>query len=161
MGPLFSFAPTTKFIVYRQPQQASAMALRLVSLNDFRLPDHPDARLQLDRQPLCIADVEASPDSTDASELTAAIGIATVLYNWCPDALSAFLDLDAWFSFTWSLAVQQGEADETNIEIGRVGNQITVVPLTKMAMTGHLCLRTTYPWRAKIEERGYQTPRRV
>jgi hypothetical protein len=156
MGPLFSFAPTTKFIVYRQRQQASAMALRIVSLNDFRLPDHPDARLQLDRQPLCIADVEASPDNTDASELTAAIGIATVLYYWCPDALSAFLDLDAWFSFTWSLAIQQGEANETNIEIGRVGNQITFGTLDKDGNDWTLML--TYNISMEGQDRGAWIP---
>jgi hypothetical protein len=132
IDPLLSFAPTIKFLVPCHPQpQASAMALKKVTLDDFRLPDHPDARLQLDRQPLGVVDVEAFTESTDASELTAAIGIATILYNWCPDTLSAFLDLDAWFSFTWSLAIQQGEADETNIEIGRVGNQITFGTLDK------------------------------
>jgi hypothetical protein len=63
--------------------------------------------------------------------LTTAIGIATTLYNWCPDVLAAFLDLDAWFSFTWSVAIQQGSPDETNIEIGRVGNQVTFGTLDK------------------------------
>jgi hypothetical protein len=132
MDPLLSFAPTTKLLDCRHPQhQASAMALEKLTLDKFRLPDHPDAPLHLNRLPLCVVDVEAFSETTEAHDLTAAIGIATVLYNWCPDALSAFLDLDAWFSFTWSLAIQQGEADETNIEIGRVGNQITFGTLDK------------------------------
>lgn len=107
------------------------MALKKVLLGRFRLPGHADATLHLDGAPLCVADIEAFTENTDSSELTAAIGIATVLYNWCPDALAAFLDLDAWFSFTWSLAVKQGEEDETNIEIGRIGNQLTFGALDK------------------------------
>jgi len=103
----------------------------LERLDDFRLPDHPDAALHVDRLPLSVVDIETFTDNADSSNLTAAVGIATVLYNWCPDALVAFLDLDAWFSFTWSLAIQQGEPDETNIEIGRVGNQITFGTLDK------------------------------
>jgi hypothetical protein len=107
------------------------MVLHKVKLDNFRLPDHADATLQLDSAPLCVADIEAFTENTDNSKLTAAIGIATILYNWCPDALAAFLDMDAWFSFTWSLTIQQGEADETNIEIGRVGNQVTFGALDK------------------------------
>lgn len=100
-------------------------------LDEFRLPDHQDAQLQLDGQPLSIVNADQLNDDTDTSNISPAIGIATVLYKWCPDALAAFLDLDAWFSFTWSLALQQGEPDETNIEIGRVGNQITFGTLDK------------------------------
>ena len=100
----------------------------LTPLQDFRLPDHADAQLQLNGQPLSVVDADQLSDHADISP---AIGIATVLYKWCPDALAAFLDLDAWFSFTWSLALQQGEPDEKNIEIGRVGNQITFGTLDK------------------------------
>lgn len=132
------------------------MAFAKVALDDFRLPDHPDAPLHLDRQPLCIADIEAFCESTKANDLTAAIGIATILYNWCPDALSAFLDLDAWFSFTWSLAIQQGEADETNIEIGRVGNQITFGTLDKDGNDWTLML--TYNISIEGSDRGAWIP---
>ncbi|KAH7088956.1 hypothetical protein FB567DRAFT_321500 [Paraphoma chrysanthemicola] len=100
-------------------------------LGEFRLPDHSDAALNLDRSPLSIVGIKDFHDNTDTTDLTTAIGIATVLYNWCPDALAAFLDLDAWFSFTWTLAIHQGSPDETNIEIGRVGNQITFGSLDK------------------------------
>lgn len=110
---------------------APTMTFKLIQLDKYRLPDHPQAALQLDRSPLAIVDCEGFTEDTDASELTAAVGIATILYNWCPDALAAFLDLDAWFSLTWSLSIQQGEDDETNIEIGRVGNQITFGSLDK------------------------------
>jgi hypothetical protein len=107
------------------------MSHNLVSLEDFRLSNHPESKLQLDRSPLSVFNTEDLTKDDEISDLSAAIGIATVLYNWCPDSLAAFLDLDAWFSFTWSLAIQQGETDETNIEIGRVGNQITFGTLDK------------------------------
>jgi hypothetical protein len=107
------------------------MSSNLTLLEGFRLPDHPESRLQLDRSPLSVVDTENFTKDDDRGNLSAAIGIATVLYHWCPDSLAAFLDLDAWFSFTWSLAIQQGEPDGTNIEIGRVGNQITFGTLDK------------------------------
>jgi hypothetical protein len=103
----------------------------LQTLDDFRLLDYPDACLRLDGSALSVVKREPLTVVEDATNLTPAIGIATVLYNWCPDALAAFLDLDAWFSFTWSLAIQLGEPDETKIEIGRVGNQITFGTLDK------------------------------
>ncbi|KAH7068957.1 hypothetical protein BKA63DRAFT_536234 [Paraphoma chrysanthemicola] len=107
------------------------MRVPLKPLGEFRLPDHSDAGLNLDRSPLATVDIKTFTDNTNTADLTAALGIATVLYSWCPNALAAFLDLDAWFSFTWTLAIQQGEPDETNIEIGRVGNQITFGSLDK------------------------------
>jgi hypothetical protein len=103
----------------------------LILLEGFRLPDYPGSELQLDRSPLSVVDTENFTKDDETSNLSAAVGIATVLYNWCPESLTAFLDLDAWFSFTWSLAIQQGESDETNVEIGRVGNQITFGTLDK------------------------------
>jgi hypothetical protein len=39
--------------------------------------------------------------------------------------LAAFLDLDAWFSLTWTLSIAEGTPDGSKIEIGRIGNQIT------------------------------------
>jgi hypothetical protein len=104
---------------------ATIMTFKVIQLDKYRLPDHPQAPLHLDRSPLVIVDCKCFTENNDASGLTAAVGIATVLYTWCPDALAAFLDLDAWFSLTWSLSIQQGEDYETNIEIGRIGNQIT------------------------------------
>ncbi|KAH5177872.1 MYND-type zinc finger protein samB [Parastagonospora nodorum] len=132
------------------------MALKKVLLDNFRLPGHADAVLHLDGAPLCVADIEAFDKNTDSSELTAAIGIATVLHNWCPDALAAFLDLDAWFSFTWSLAIQQGEADETNIEIGRIGNQLTFGTLDKDGDNWTLML--TYNISLEGPDRGAWVP---
>jgi hypothetical protein len=107
------------------------MATGVILLDSFRLPDYPNAQLSLDRASLSIVDGKECAEDVEIKDLTAAVGIATVLYNWCPDALAAFIDLDAWFSFTWTLAIQQGESDEMNIEIGRVGNQITFGTLDK------------------------------
>jgi hypothetical protein len=97
---------------------------QFVDLSHTRIPGFPGAPIHLDRAPLkLIDDVDADFDGeTDTSNLTVAIGITTVLFRWCPDALYAFLDIDAWFSFTWTLTIQ----DEMKIEIGRVENQITM-----------------------------------
>jgi hypothetical protein len=100
------------------------MGTKFVTLNDTRIPGFPDAPLHLDRAPIQIVDDADAKfnENTDTSNLTTAIGITTVLYRWCPSALHAFLDIDAWFSFTWTLTIQ----DEMKIEIGRVENQITI-----------------------------------
>jgi hypothetical protein len=124
----------------------STMTPRIIPLDDFKLSDHPDAPLQLDRSPLSVVDIDGDINDINTSDLPTATGIATVLYHWSPDALAAFIDLDAWFSFTWTLALQQGEPDETNIEIGRVGNQITFGTLDKdgdnwtLMLTYNICL---------------------
>jgi hypothetical protein len=137
-------------------EKSSAMSCEKLLLGDFRLPDYPDALLQLDRFPLSVVDANVSSKSNELSNLSAAIGIATVLYNWCPDSLAAFLDLDAWFSFTWSITIQQGESDETNIEIGRVGNQITFGTLDKDGDNWTLML--TYNISMEGPERGAWIP---
>lgn len=97
----------------------------LIPLPDFRLPHHPNAPLNLNNLPLSIISTENFSDQSTTTNLSVPIGLATILYNWCPDALAAFLDLDAWFSLTWNLSLAGGTADETQLEIGRVGNQIT------------------------------------
>ncbi|KAF2130642.1 hypothetical protein P153DRAFT_366200 [Dothidotthia symphoricarpi CBS 119687] len=132
------------------------MAMKILPLDEFRLPDYPDARLHLDRSPLAIISDERLTSETDTSNLTIPIGIATVLYHWCPDALAAFLDLDAWFSFTWILTIQQGEPDETKIEIGRVGNQITFGTLDKNG--DNWTLMVTYNISTTEPDRGAWIP---
>ncbi|KAL5113418.1 hypothetical protein ACEQ8H_008715 [Pleosporales sp. CAS-2024a] len=116
------------------------MALEYVQLDKIRIPDYPDAVLHLDDAMLSVANVDTFTKDTDIADLTCAIGIATVLYNWTPVALAAFLDLDAWFSFTWSIAVRQNETNEVKFEIGRVGNQITFGALDKTGDTWSLML---------------------
>jgi hypothetical protein len=132
------------------------MPTPLKTLNNFRLPNYNDAQLNLDRSLLSVVDTGGLAENTDTADLTAAIGIATVLYNWSPDALAAFLDLDAWFSLTWTLAIQQGGPDETNIEIGRVGNQITFGILDKDADNWSLML--TYNISLDEPDRGAWVP---
>ncbi|KAH7350366.1 hypothetical protein BKA66DRAFT_476426 [Pyrenochaeta sp. MPI-SDFR-AT-0127] len=103
----------------------------LIYLSDFRLPDHPESRLNLDGSPLCVVDTAHLAEHSDSNHVSVPIGIATVLYKWCPETLAAFLDLDAWFSLTWILTVQEGQPGEFRIEIGRIGNQITFGTLDK------------------------------
>lgn len=107
------------------------MPFALTSLQDLRYPERPDQPLSLDGKPLSIVDVETFDGASDTPDLTAAIGVATVLHNWCPEGLFALLDTENWFSFTWILTLDQGEEHETKIEIGRIRNQITMGRLDK------------------------------
>ena len=106
------------------------MATALFSLQDLRIPTRPDQPLSLDGKPLSIVDDGTSDKISNELELTTAIGVATVLYNWCPEALFALLDIENFFSFTWILTLE----DETKIEIGRIRNQITIGTLNKDEM---------------------------
>lgn len=121
-------------------------------LDSFRLPEYPDASLNLDRNPLSIVDNETFNPEAHGNDLTVPIGLATILHNWCPDALAAFLDFDAWFSMTLILSLQEGEPSETKIEIGRVGNQITFGALD--ATGDNWTLMLTYNVALEGEERG-------
>jgi hypothetical protein len=103
------------------------MATVFTSLQDLRIPGRPDLRLELDGKPLSIIDEGTINENSNDSELTAAIGVATVLYKWCPEALFALIDIENWFSFTWTLTLE----NETKIEIGRIRNQITMGTLDK------------------------------
>lgn len=103
------------------------MGTKFIPLEHTRIPGFPDAPLLLDRAPIRLVDDEGFTAQTDTSNLTTAVGVTTVLFRWCPDAFYALIDLDAWFSFTWTLTIQ----DEMKIEIGRVENQITMGTLDK------------------------------
>ena len=100
----------------------------------LRLPDYPDAPLTLNAIPLNIykensftTQESTSPSTASSDDVSVPIGIATILYYWNPTALLAFLDLDAWFSLTWSVTLPPSTLGSLaqKLEIGRVGNQIT------------------------------------
>ena len=100
----------------------------------LRLPDYPDAPLTLNATPLSIykknsftTQEPTSPSTASSDDVSVPIGIATVLYRWHPTALLAFLDLDAWFSLTWSVTLPPSTPSSPiqKLEIGRVGNQVT------------------------------------
>ncbi|KAI4735072.1 hypothetical protein E4T50_14409 [Aureobasidium sp. EXF-12298] len=130
------------------------MGTKFVTLDDTRIPGFPDAPVHLDRAPIQIVDDADAKfnESTDTSNLTTAIGITTVLFRWCPSALHAFLDIDAWFSFTWTLTIQ----DEMKIEIGRVENQITIGKLDAEGEKWTLML--TFNITAEGPQRGAWVP---
>ncbi|KAK4615131.1 hypothetical protein CLAFUR0_08719 [Fulvia fulva] len=123
------------------------MAKPTISLDHCRIPSQPDKVPHLNGQPLQIIDNTA--DNTE--DLSPAIGLATVLYNWCPDALYAFLDLESWFSFTWTLTPDLGEPSESKLEIGRIRNQIT---FGKLDNEGHWKLMIAYD----LDENGIWHP---
>ncbi|KAK6002598.1 hypothetical protein QM012_001348 [Aureobasidium pullulans] len=130
------------------------MGTKFIPLNDVRVPGFPDAAVQLDRAPIkMVNDMDGGfTERTDTSNLTTAVGISTVLFRWCPDALNAFLDIDAWFSFTWTLTIQ----DEMKIEIGRVENQITMGTLDAAGEKWTLML--TFNITAEGPQRGAWVP---
>ena len=128
------------------------MSTRLIFLDSTRIPGFPDAPVHLDRAPLQLVDDADFNKDTDTSNLTTAIGITNVLYRWCPSALHAFLDIDAWFSFAWTLTIQ----DEMKIEIGRVENQITIGRLDAEGEKWTLML--TFNINAEGPQRGAWVP---
>jgi hypothetical protein len=130
-----------------------------MTLEEFRLPDYPDARLNLNGQPLTVISTKSfTPEST--GQLTTPIGIATVLYHWHPATLAAFLDLDAWFSLTWTVSLPPFPASPSStghsIEIGRVGNQITIGTLDaegeKWSLMLTFNMAETGVWVANVKE---------
>jgi hypothetical protein len=133
------------------------MSTKFVTLDDTRIPGFPDAPVHLDRAPIQIVDDADARfnENTGTSNLTTAIGITSVLYRWCPSALHAFLDIDAWFSFTWTLTIQ----DEMKIEIGRVENQITIGKLDAEGEKWTLML--TFNITAEGPQRGAWVPNPV
>ena len=135
-------------------EHAENTAVNLVTLDTDRIPGYPESRLSLDNSPLQI--VEGLAEHVNADSLTTAIGIATVLYRWCPDALYAFLDLEAWFSFTWLLTIPCGDSDVTKVEIGRVQNQITFGSLDKDGEKWNLMI--TYNISRSEPDRGSWIP---
>jgi hypothetical protein len=133
------------------------MSPSLIPLTDFRLPGYPSASVNLNGQPLCIFAEEDSPLSTiqlnnkNKSHSTLPTGIATILYRWHPNALAAFLDLDAWFSLTWSVTLASSNGTR-KLEIGRIGNQITFGTLDASGDNWEVML--TYNIVLSGEERG-------
>jgi hypothetical protein len=129
------------------------METQLTYLSDFRLLDYADAHLHLNGAPLSIIDTSTSTPETSTNTLTPAIGLATILYKWHPNALAAFLDLDAWFSMTWTLDISSSTpADSSKLEIGRIGNQITFGSLDSTGDNWTLML--TFNIGMEGEERG-------
>jgi hypothetical protein len=132
------------------------MEYQLTRLSEFRLPHYPDAPLNLDGAPLSIVDNSTFTSKIPPTNITPEIGIATLLYKWHPNALAAFLDLDAWFSMTWSLSIVEGSTDGSKWEIGRIGNQITFGSLD--ATGDNWTLMLTYNIVLEGEYRGYWIP---
>ncbi|THZ31339.1 zf-MYND-domain-containing protein [Aureobasidium pullulans] len=56
----------------------------------------PGLNLSIDGSPVQIVDLSNFDEDVDHTKLTAAQGAATVLYNWHPNALRAFLDVERY-----------------------------------------------------------------
>ncbi|CAE7199629.1 hypothetical protein CFE70_007918 [Pyrenophora teres f. teres 0-1] len=123
------------------PGPENPPSLPITPLPNFRIPDYPNAPLLSNQRPLSIYSLSSpsSPSDPIPQNIDPATGLATVLYNWHPTALAAFLDLDAWFSFTWTFGLREGKGrkeekkdgkegekeDGCRFEIGRITNQVT------------------------------------
>ncbi|KAG9696218.1 hypothetical protein KCU95_g4420, partial [Aureobasidium melanogenum] len=73
----------------------------------LRTRPFPDLDLSIDGFPVAIVDTEAYVEETVKKDLTAAIATATILWNWHPNALRAFLDCQKYSAFefaTWDSA---------------------------------------------------------
>jgi hypothetical protein len=132
------------------------MEPQFILLSGFRLPDYPNAALKLNGSPLNIIDPSSLTPGNPSKSITPAIGLATVLYKWHPSALAAFLDLDAWFSLTWTLSIAEGTPEGSKIEIGRIGKQITFGSLDSSGDNWTLML--TYNIVLEGDDRGKWIP---
>lgn len=133
------------------------MVLNLTPLENLRLPSHLEKSLLLDSSSLQVLSENSYDNIEDETDVTPAIGIATVLYNWNPFALLALIDVSSWFSMTWTLTLP----DSTKLEIGRIRNQITFGKLDKEGLWKVMITFTVSqsenglfqgPWIPNIEE---------
>ncbi|CAK3963794.1 norsolorinic acid reductase [Lecanosticta acicola] len=124
------------------------MALQLQPIEDIQIPGQEGQSLFLEGHDLQIISTPSRESISDFTSLTPALGIATTLYNWCPESLSALLDFKNWFSLTWILNL---EAEECKIEIGRIRNLIT---FGKLNNEGNWTLMLSYTISEKDAEKG-------
>lgn len=130
-----------------------------IPLDNFRLPDYPDVSINLDGHALSVCpEIADCGDLENEQKFVVPVGIATILYQWHPNALAALLDLDAWFSMTWSVTLPQPSAEGavSKLEIGRVGNQITFGTLDSSGDNWEVMV--TYNIVLEGEERGMWVP---
>ena len=91
---------------------------------------HPDPfaipSLLISGAPLSIVDHTQFDEDTDKTSLTAAIGVATTLWNWCPNALRAWLDRAAYYSCEWACRRHQGTPLQHTILLARNDRHISL-----------------------------------
>lgn len=58
--------------------------------------------LYIDAHPVRLADISLFDEETDKNDLTIATAVATVLWNWHPNALRALLDCDRFYTVAWA-----------------------------------------------------------
>ena len=63
----------------------------------------PGLNLSIHGSPVAIVDTNKFDEETDKEELTTARAVATVLWNWHPNALRAFLDTEKYSSFEFAI----------------------------------------------------------
>ena len=54
--------------------------------------------LYIDAYPVCLAEISLFDEETDKKDLTIAVAVATILWNWHPNALRA-LDRDRFYMY--------------------------------------------------------------
>jgi hypothetical protein len=136
MDPPTTEPPTTK--TEPQPQDQTnnnETTLPLTPLPTFRIPGYSSTPLNLAGTPLSLLTLPLPASTTPSSPLPIPTTLATILYTWHPGALLTLLDLDAWFSFTWTLTLPSSV-----LEIGRVGTQLTFGTLDSSGAAWELML---------------------
>ncbi|KAG9569937.1 hypothetical protein KCU71_g1778, partial [Aureobasidium melanogenum] len=84
-------------------------------LTFLRTPPFPGLNLSIDGSPIAIVDTSRSVynEDTDKTNLTGAVAIATVLWNWHPNALRAFLDRERYSSFAFIISEEWPRFNKT------------------------------------------------
>ena len=63
----------------------------------------PDLNLSIDGLPVAVVDTGRFDEETDKQELTPARAVSTILWNWHPNALRAFLDCQKYTDFDFGI----------------------------------------------------------
>ncbi|CAD0110904.1 unnamed protein product [Aureobasidium uvarum] len=69
----------------------------------LRIEPFPRLNLSIDGSPIAIVDTSQFVEETEKKDLTAVHAIATILWNWHPNALRAFLDLQKYSAFEFAI----------------------------------------------------------
>lgn len=81
--------------------------------------------LYIDAQPVRLVNTKLFGENTEKKDLTLAIAVATILWNWHPNAFRALLDLDRFYSVVWARTVTP-KSPHTRVIIERNCRALTV-----------------------------------
>ncbi|KAH0365812.1 hypothetical protein KCU65_g5788, partial [Aureobasidium melanogenum] len=109
----------------------------------LRTRPFPGLNLSIDGSPIAIVDTGRSvfDEETIKTNLTGARAIATILWNWHPNALRAFLDCEKWPDFEFSICDEYPESEtSTTYLILRMGREVHFGQQNEDMDWRHLCI---------------------